>query len=89
MKFFTLAAGLLLAASALPLVAQTPNDPNTTNETPVDNKLIIYQMLPRLFGNKVALNKTYGTIQENGCGKFNDINDLALTKIKDLGVSHV
>jgi glycosidase len=89
MKFFTLAAGLLLAASALPLVAQTPNDPNTTNETPVDNKLIIYQMLPRLFGNKVALNKTYGTIQENGCGKFNDINELALTKIKDLGVSHV
>ena len=89
MKFLTLAAGLLLAASASPLVAQTPNDPNTTNENPVDNKLIIYQMLPRLFGNKVALNKTYGTIQENGCGKFNDINDLALTKIKHLGVSHV
>jgi glycosidase len=89
MKFLTLAAGLLLAASAFPLVAQTPNDPNTTNETPVDNKLIIYQMLPRLFGNKVALNKTYGTIQENGCGKFNDINDLALSKLKDLGISHV
>jgi len=89
MRLFTLAASLLLAATASPLVAQTPNDPNTTAETPVDNKLIIYQMLPRLFGNKVALNKTYGTIQENGCGKFNDINDLALTKIKDLGVSHV
>ncbi|KAJ8135381.1 hypothetical protein OY671_011406, partial [Metschnikowia pulcherrima] len=33
--------------------------------------------------------KTYGTIQENGCGKFNDINDSASTKIKDSGVSHV
>jgi glycosidase len=81
-----LAASFLLLA--LPLVTHA-QDSNTTDEKPVDNKLIIYQMLPRLFGNKVALNKTYGTIQENGCGKFNDITDLALTKIKDLGVSHV
>ena len=80
---------LLLALTlALPLVTLA-QDPNTTDETPVDNKLIIYQMLPRLFGNKVALNKTCGSIVENGSGKFNDINDLALTKIKELGVSHV
>ncbi|QKG54774.1 alpha-amylase [Hymenobacter sp. BRD67] len=65
------------------------NDPNTTSEVPQDNKLVIYQLLPRLFGNKVALNKPYGTILENGCGKFSDINDLALTKIKELGVSHM
>jgi glycosidase len=64
-------------------------DPNTTTEIPQDNKLVIYQLLPRLFGNKVALNKPYGTVLENGCGKFNDINDLALTKIKEMGVSHV
>jgi glycosidase len=95
MKHLTLVVGLLaLTAFTLPAppVAESAafaQDPNTTDETPVDNKLIIYQMLPRLFGNKVALNKTYGTIAENGCGKFNDINDLALTKIKDLGVSHV
>ncbi|MGI4833031.1 MAG: alpha-amylase family glycosyl hydrolase [Janthinobacterium lividum] len=87
MKLLTLAA-LLLATSTTPLVAHA-QDPNTTAETPQDNKLIIYQLLPRLFGNKVALNKTYGTIQENGCGKFNDITDLALEKIKALGVSHV
>ncbi|RZK38244.1 MAG: alpha-amylase [Hymenobacter sp.] len=80
---------LLLAFTlALPLVTLA-QDPNTTDETPIDNKLVIYQMLPRLFGNKVALNKTYGTIAENGSGKFNDINDLALTKIKELGVSHI
>jgi glycosidase len=89
MKYLTLVASLLLSTLALPLVAQTPNDPNTTDENPVDNKLVIYQLLPRLFGNKVALNKTYGTAAENGVGKFNDINDLALTKIKELGVSHV
>ncbi|RZK39358.1 MAG: alpha-amylase, partial [Hymenobacter sp.] len=95
MKNLTLAASLLaLTAFTLPFppVARTPAfapDPNTTDEQPVDNKLVIYQMLPRLFGNKVALNKTYGTIQENGCGKFNDISDVALAKIKELGVSHV
>ena len=79
---------LLALLSSLKLVAQ-PQDPNTTAETPQDRKLIIYQLLPRLFGNKVALNKTYGTIQENGCGKFNDVTDRALTEIKALGVSHV
>jgi len=97
MKNLTLAASLLaLFAFTLPPtpVADTPaavlaNDPNTTDETPQDNKLVIYQLLPRLFGNKVALNKPYGTVLENGCGKFNDINDLALTKIKELGTSHV
>jgi glycosidase len=96
MKNLTRAATLLaLTAFTLPspTVADTSaafaQDPNTTDETPVDNKLVIYQLLPRLFGNKVALNKTYGTIAENGCGKFNDINDLALTKIKGMGVSHV
>ncbi|MVN76615.1 alpha-amylase [Hymenobacter sp. HMF4947] len=86
MKNLMLAAGLLaLAAFTLPVA----NDPNTTSEIPQDNKLVIYQLLPRLFGNKVALNKPYGTILENGSGKFNDINDLALTKIKEMGVSHV
>ena len=78
-----------LLACLLALAVPTANDPNTTDEVPKDNKLVIYQLLPRLFGNKVALNKTYGTIAENGCGKFNDINDLALNKLKELGTSHV
>ena len=77
---------------AHPARGQTnPNatDPNTTAEVPQDNKLVIYQLLPRLFGNKVALNKPYGTMTENGCGKFNDITDKALDEIKKLGVTHV
>ena len=82
MNYFLLACLLAFAVS-------TAQDPNNTDEIPKDNKLVIYQLLPRLFGNKVALNKPYGTITENGCGKFDDINDLALTKIKELGASHV
>ncbi len=52
-------------------------------------KLVIYQMMTRLFGNKTATNANYGTIEQNGVGKFNDINDAALKGIKELGVSHV
>ncbi|MBC3542287.1 alpha-amylase family glycosyl hydrolase [Rufibacter sediminis] len=64
-------------------------DPNTTEEEVTDNKLVIYQMMTRLFGNKKTVNKTYGTAQENGVGKFNDISDKALQEIKQLGATHV
>jgi glycosidase len=54
-----------------------------------DNKLIIYQLLPRLYGNTKQVNKTNGSIEENGVGKFNDINDKALQEIKAMGFTHV
>lgn len=52
-------------------------------------KMIVYQMMTRLFGNKSATNKTYGTIEENGVGKFRDIDEKALKGIKELGATHV
>ncbi|HEY8999935.1 MAG TPA: alpha-amylase family protein [Mucilaginibacter sp.] len=54
-----------------------------------DNKLTIYQLLPRLFGNTNQTNKFYGSIEENGVGKFNDISDKALQEIKKMGFTHV
>ena len=54
-----------------------------------DNKLIIYQLLPRLYGNAKTINKIYGSIEENGAGKFNDINAKVLQEIKAMGFSHV
>src|SRR6201985_758712 len=51
--------------------------------------LIIYQLLPRLFGNAKTINKIYGSVEENGSGKFNDINDKALQEIKGMGFTHV
>lgn len=54
-----------------------------------NHKLTIYQMLPRLFGNKNTTNKFYGSIEENGTGKLNDITDKALAEIKTMGFSHV
>ncbi|QOI98077.1 MAG: alpha-amylase [Flammeovirgaceae bacterium] len=52
-------------------------------------KIVIYQMMTRLFGNKVTANKKYGTIEENGVGRFNDINANALKGLKELGVTHI
>jgi glycosidase len=53
------------------------------------NKLIIYQLLPRLFGNTQTRNKVNGSIEENGVGKLNDISDRALQEIKAMGFTHV
>ncbi len=52
-------------------------------------KIIIYQVMTRLFGNTETLNKKYGTRNENGVGKFNDISEKALQAIRDLGITHV
>lgn len=53
------------------------------------NKVVVYQVFTRLFGNKVTKNKPWGTIEENGVGKFSDFTDKALLEIKKLGVSHI
>jgi glycosidase len=48
-------------------------------------KLRIYQMFPRLFGNTNPNRIPNGTYQQNGCGKFADLNDESLTSLKKLG----
>lgn len=53
------------------------------------DNIVIYQLLPRLFGNTVTANIPYGTIEQNGCGKFNDITDKALDGLKELQVDYV
>ena len=67
-------------------VAQKPI--KMTKEKLTD-KLVVYQIYTRLFGNLNTTNKFYGSLEENGTGKFNDINDKALKSLKDFGVSHV
>ena len=54
-----------------------------------DKQIVIYQLLPRLFGNKNTANIPYGTITQNGSGKFNDITDKALDGIKELHANYV
>ncbi len=72
-------------------IAQTPikMTKEKTKLTKHADKLVVYQIYTRLFGNTKTTNKFNGTIEENGCGKFNDINDSALKALKNFGVSHV
>ena len=59
------------------------------SDTIKSKKVVVYQVFTRLFGNKNTTNKPWGTIEENGVGKFNDFTDKALKEIKNLGVSHI
>ncbi len=52
-------------------------------------KPIIYQLIPRLFTNYCETPAVNGTLEQNGSGKLNDINDTILAEIAGLGVTHV
>ena len=52
-------------------------------------KIILYQVFTRLYGNRNTTRKEGGTIEENGCGKLNDFTPSALKKIREMGVSHI
>lgn len=66
---------------------------NTTKQASksvdAQGKPVVYQVFTRLYGNKNNTNIPWGTIEQNGVGKFADFNDAALTSIKSLGVSHI
>ena len=52
-------------------------------------KIIIYQTLLRLFGNRNLTRKVNGTLAENGCGKLSDFDAPTLRRIHTLGVTHI
>ena len=81
---FLLLAILVLACSApKEKIPDTPTMPGTTS------KMVVYQMMTRLFSNTNSTNKFYGSVEENGVGKMDNINEAALKGIKQLGVTHV
>ena len=52
-------------------------------------KVIVYQIFTRLFGNRNLSRKENGTIAENGCGKMADFTPQVLKDIQKMGISHV
>ena len=72
-----LIAPLLQDSPTLPAGASAPCKP------------VIYQLVVRYFGNTTTTNKPDGTLAENGCGTFADVNQNAIAGLKDLGVTHV
>lgn len=53
------------------------------------NKMVIYQVFPRWFGNMKSSLVKNGSKVENGVGKFSDFTPVALSKIKELGTTHI
>ena len=52
-------------------------------------KIIIYQVLLRLFGNKKSINSVNGSIEENGTGKLSAFSTNVLRAIKKMGFTHI
>lgn len=52
-------------------------------------KIIIYQLLPRLFSNSTHNQVFNGSIEQNGCGKFNDISNEVLVELRSFGITHI
>ena len=81
--------GVLLAISS----CQRTQTNNAEKETPTvmkkERKKVVYQVFTRLFGNTQTTNRPWGTLEENGVGKFADFDEKALTALKDLGITHM
>lgn len=60
-----------------------------TDKTKKTDKIAVYQVFTRLFGNQNTTNIFNGTREQNGAGKFNDINKNALSSIRKLGITHI
>lgn len=93
---------LLLAALLLgcgrdpaPMPVAAPSDvaPDTTvppaSLPALPGRPIVYQLLPRLYGNRQQPSRPWGTIAENGVGRFADLDARALASIRELGASHI
>lgn len=89
-----LAALALLTAGCQQKTAEAPATQSaapkqTAPQISEKNKAVVYQVFTRLYGNTNSTNKPWGSIEENGVGKFSDFTDTALADIKSLGVTHL
>jgi glycosidase len=81
-----------LAVTAGAFFYQCQPKPKPSEEVmsePSNERVIVYQMMTRLFGNTNLNNKEWGTLEENGVGKFNDISTTALKALKSHGYTHI
>ena len=81
---------MLACAAALALLCPQPRaSAAPMNPDSSAQRVRIYQLLPRLFGNVNETRKPNGTLAENGTGKFADLNDAALVSLKAMGFTHL
>jgi len=78
---------LVLGAHFVAVASGANVDPKQDGATV--GRPVIYQIFTRLYGNTITNNVPWGTVEQNGAGKFSDINEAALESIRDLGATHV
>ncbi len=69
------------------LLVMTEKTSDVTTGLPVRPR--IYELMVRHFGNTTTETKFDGALEENGCGKFADIDRTALQSLRDMGFTHV
>ena len=74
------------ADDATKAIKQTASVEKTSDDR---QKAVVYQVFTRLYGNTNTTNKPWGSLEENGVGKFADFTDTALADIKSLGTTHL
>ena len=67
----------------LPLAAQTQK------KKEMKEKIVIYQVMTRLFGANAKSPVKNGDAKQNGCGKMADFTMKALEQVKQLGATHI
>jgi glycosidase len=88
-KQYVLACAILVGVLACRNGNEIKSDIKEDSVMSDKGKKVIYQVFTRLFGNTTSTNKPWGTLAENGVGKFSDFSPEALKQIKDLGVTHI
>ena len=79
----------LSIASLSAIALMTGCDKQPQAQEPEQSKIVIYQMMVRLFGNENTTNIYNGTREQNGCGLMSDVSSEALQSIKRLGANYV
>ncbi len=69
----------------------TADDTDTDTDDPGDPppRVVIYQLVVRHFSNLETARVVDGTLEQNGVGRFNDIDADAIAGLRALGVTHV
>lgn len=81
---------LPLFALSLPQAAGADLGAQSKNqEMEQSEKILIYQILPRLYSNPNDSNVFDGTKEQNGVGKLNDLTAERLKRIADFGFTHI
>ena len=60
-----------------------------TTWRPAEERRVLYQLIVRHFGNTDGANIIDGSMEENGVGKFSDIDEVALRRLRAMGVTDV